>query len=152
MEPAGSGLVASSPPGPAQADGLWGLGSGVKVQQPAGFGDGEWDQAGVFGWVLVGIGGWRRQGRGFLAQGRGGAGTDRQGDHGQGQVTDQGVFEADLAVVETELVLSDLEVLFDRPPHSGDGDQHAQGRRLRLRDVAVEERLVGGVFQVAAHE
>ena len=148
MLPAGSGRVASSPPVPVQVVGAGLAGAGEQGVQAADFGDGQWDQAGVFGWVLVGCQWWWGQGGGLVAHGGGGGRADRQGRHGQGEVADDGLVEADLAVVEGELVLADL----DGPAHTGDGDQRTQRGRVAYGDVAAEVGLVGGVDQDAADQ
>ena len=123
VEPAGSGLMASPPPVPVEVVVVRSWGVGEEGEQAPDFGDGERDEAGVGGWFLIAGCGWGRLCAGFGVHARRGGGADRQGHHGQGEVTDQGVVAADLAVVETELVFSDLEVFFDRPAHPGDTHQ-----------------------------
>ena len=93
-------------------------------------------------------GGWRGQGGAPVADSGGGARADRQGGHGQGELADDGLVAADLAVVEGELVLADL----DGPAHTGDGDQRTQRGRVAYGDVAAEVGLVGGVDQDAADQ
>jgi len=68
VEPAGSGLVPAPPPGPAQvvADGL--PGAGDQVEDTLDLGDGQRDQARVFGWQLIGRGRRECQGAGAGAR------------------------------------------------------------------------------------
>src|SRR5256885_16875598 len=56
VEPAGTGLVASSPDVPAQVVGDAVPPSGEQVDQAFYFGDGEWDQSGISWWNSVGGG------------------------------------------------------------------------------------------------
>jgi hypothetical protein len=75
--------------------------AGDENEQAFELGDGERDQAGVGGWVLVRGGGQDRlQGNGFRLCG--GHGSDGESGHRQDEVADQGGVETDLGVVETE--------------------------------------------------
>jgi hypothetical protein len=93
--------------------------AGDQVEQAFDLGDGEWDQPGIGGWWLVGPGGQRR--RWPVAGGCCGGGdrADGEGGHGQHGVAQQGGVAADLGVVESEVVLAELEVLLDRPAQAG---------------------------------
>lgn len=53
----------------------------------------------------------------------------------------QGGVEPYLAVVQTELVFADLEILFHGPAHARDSDQ---GDGTAQGNVAVEVGLIGG--------
>ena len=62
-----------------------------------------------------------------------------------------GGVEADLAVVEPEVVLAELEVFLDRPAQAGDPHQGGQGDRAPGGDVAVVVGQLAGA-QVLADE
>ncbi len=80
-------------------------------EQPLYFVDGERDQAGVAGRRLVWPGG-QRLGGGAVPELGGGDGADGEGGHDEHEVTaDRGV-EGCLALVQAELVLSELESFF----------------------------------------
>src|SRR5438270_2641997 len=64
----------------------------------------------------------------------GGDGEPGVGEHGEGDVAVPSVPEADLVVVEADLVLARLEALLDRPADADDGDQ--AGERSRGWGVA----------------
>jgi hypothetical protein len=53
VEPAGSGLMSPSPPVPSEVMVLGVVCSGEEDEETADLGDGEGDEAGVGGWVLV---------------------------------------------------------------------------------------------------
>ena len=147
---AGSGLVFSPPAGPGVAE-LAGGGAdrgGGQVQDPAGFGDADLDQAGVFGRRVVRAGGedpgvgpacglgvitgrdeagglcWRAGRRS-----RGGDGQQREGAQGQHRVAVEGLPQPDLVSVEADLPLGLLVTLFHRPSLPGYSDQQRQGDR-----------------------
>ncbi len=72
------------------------------------------------------------------------------GEHGQGDVAVPGVPEADLVVVEADLVLARLEALLDRPAGTDDGDQLRE--RGTGRGVADEVSQLGGIGEGAANQ
>ena len=82
-----SGLVASSPPGPAQMVGLRLESTGDQDKQPFDLSHGQRDQAGIGWWLLVECGG---QNRGRCAGFRlsGGDRTDRESGHHQHDKTE----------------------------------------------------------------
>ena len=64
-------------------------------------------------------------------------GEEDPGEHGQGDVSIPGVVEADLVVVEPDVVFPALETFLDRPPGAGDTDEFTSG--FAARTVAVVE-------------
>src|SRR5215831_5927609 len=80
----------------------------------------------------------------------GGDGEPGVSEHGEGDVPVPGMPEADLVVVEADLVLGRLEALLDRPANADDGDQHVQ-RSVGL-GVADEVGELGGVGEGATYE
>jgi hypothetical protein len=136
VEPAGSSLVALSPPGPPVVGGGVPC-SGEQVEETLDFGDGEWDEARIGGWLVVCVG-WRRWWCCRLAHGGGGDGANGHGCHGEDEVAFEGRVEPDLAVVESEVVLADLEIFLYGPTHAGDSDQGEQRDRAICRGVGVE--------------
>jgi len=134
--PAGSCLVALSPDDPVQVMGDVVAGVGEQVEQSFDLGDGERDQPDVLGWLLVGVVGedglWSS---GFL--GGGGDRADGEGGHGEHDVAQHGGVEADLTVVESEVVLAAFERFLDRPAQAGDPHQGGEGDRAPGWDVAV---------------
>ncbi|MBP2328174.1 hypothetical protein JOF56_008559 [Kibdelosporangium banguiense] len=52
VEPAGAGLVASSPPDPVQVVGFGLLAAGDQEEQGFDLGDGERDETGIVRWVV----------------------------------------------------------------------------------------------------
>ena len=124
VKPAGAGLVSASPPRPSQVVGQLLPGAGDQIGQAFDLGDGQRDEPWVFGWLIVGAGRWWCEGVGDRAQRGGGDRAGSQGDHRENEVAQQGGVEPDLAVVQAEVVLADLEVFLHRPPTPGDGDQH----------------------------
>ena len=117
MKPSGSCLMALSPDDPVQVVGGVVVGVGDQVEQSFELGNGERDQPGVARWLLVvAVGQDRLWPSGFL--GGGGDGADGEGGHGERDVAEHGGVEADLAVVESEVVFAELERFFDRPPQA----------------------------------
>jgi hypothetical protein len=80
----------------------------------------------------------------------GGDGEPGMGEHGEGDVSVPGVPEADLIVVEADLVLAGLEALLDGPADTDDGDQVVDGGAGL--GVADEVGELGGVAEGAADE
>lgn len=107
------GLVVSSPDRPAQqvvdeGPSDWLCGQDDRGDEVAGFVDSDCDRAGGVGQIVRGGGGF-----GLVVADR--EGGQRECDHGQCRVPVPAVPGADLGVVEAELVLGDLEGLFDGP-------------------------------------
>jgi hypothetical protein len=102
VEPAGAGLVASSPQVPVQVVVQAVPGAGEEVDQPFHLSDGQRDQAGIGGWEVLVAGGWRWGAAGSCAGSGGGNGADGQSGqsgqsgHGQHQVPKQRRIRADL--------------------------------------------------------
>ena len=144
MEPSGSGLMAAAPPGPVQVVPDCLPGAGEQVVQAPDLCDGERDQAGICGWLLV-----RASRRGRLGAGGrpgvgGSDGADGEGGHRQNEVAVQGGVGANLGLIEPEMS-------FDRPAAARDADQGGEAGGPPWRHVTVEERQVsGGVAEVAA--
>ena len=114
MEPAGAGLVAPSPPDPVQVKGFRLKASGSQAEQSFDLGDGQGDQTEILGWQVIGCDRQDRPG----SPGSGLSGGDRaDGERGQGEhdVPQQRSVEAYLGVVESEVVLAELEPFLDRP-------------------------------------
>jgi hypothetical protein len=88
---------------------------GEQVVEAFGFGDGQGDQPGVGGGLLVGAYGHWGEGVGAGAGFGGGGGGD------QGEVAVDGGVEADLGVVVAELVLAEFVVFLDGPAAAGYG-------------------------------
>ena len=110
--------------------------------------DGQRDQPGVGGRLVVRPGGRRGLGVGAVPQLRGGDGADGQGGHDQhGVRQDRGV-EAGLALVQAEAALAELEALLHGPAQARCPDQPRLGLSLPFRHVAVVERQLAGL-QVA---
>ena len=110
-----------------------------------GLGDGQRDQAGLGRRGLVGGGRRRGLGVGAGAELGGGDGADGEGGHDQhGVAEDRGV-EAGLALVETEVVLAELEVS-PRPATSAPlrGSAGSYVSELALGEVAVVEGQLAG--------
>ena len=82
VEPFGACLVASAPPDPSQVVGFGQESAVGQVEQAFDLGDGQGDQSGVVGWLLVGPG---RQDRRWCPSFRLGGGdrADRKRGHGQ---------------------------------------------------------------------
>ena len=101
--------------------------------------DAEGDEGVVGRLAVVGC---RRGGDARLGGGCG-DGEPGVGEHGEGDVAVPGMPEADLVVVEADLVLGRLEALLDGPANADDGDQLIE-RGVGLR-VADEVGELGGV-------
>ena len=97
---------------------------------------------GVGGRRLIGPDRWWRVGVGAVAQLGGGDGADGEGGHDEDGVAGDRVVEADLGLVEAEVVFAELEAFFDGPAQSRGADQPGLGHRLAFGDVAVMERPV----------
>ena len=80
----------------------------------------------------------------------GGGGEPGVGEHGEGDVPVPGVPEADLIVVEANLVLGRLEALLHGPADADHGDQFVE-RGIGL-GVADEEGELGGIVEGATDE
>lgn len=134
--PPGSCLVASPPHDPVQMMIRRMVLASDEVEQSFDLGDGKCDQAGVGRWFLIGQGRqdwlWRL---GFPLGG--GDGADREGGHRQHDVTQERGVEPDLGVVEPEVVLAELEILFHRPAQTRDPHQGHQRDRATGRDITV---------------
>ena len=152
VEPSGASLVTASPPRPSQVMREPLPGKGYEVGQSPDLGDAQRDQAGVVRRWFVRACRWRGGAVGGLTHLGGGDRAGCEGDDGQDDVAQQRGVEADLAVVEAELVLADLEILLHRPSAPGDRHECGQGRRPVAGHVAVEERHLSGVFEAAAHK
>ena len=86
------------------------------ASRPLDLRDGQRDHAGLGGRRLVGPDRGRCLGVGAVAEQGGGDGADGQGGHDQhGVAGDRGV-EPDLALVQAEAALAELEIFFSRPP------------------------------------
>jgi hypothetical protein len=90
-------------------------GKGVGEQAPD-LADGERDEAGVGGRLVVWAAPRRRLGIGPVPELGGRDGADRQGGHDQNEVPQDRGVEPGLALVQAEASLSQLEALFNRPP------------------------------------
>ena len=113
VEPSGACLVASSPDGPVQVVFLGVVCAGEQVEQSFDLGDGQGDESGVGGWLFIRA---VRQDRLGCLGSLFGDGADGEGGHGEHDVAIQSGVVADLAVIEPEVVLAELEVLLDGPP------------------------------------
>src|SRR5690348_14156931 len=105
MKPAGTGLMTSSPPDPAQVVSLGQQLASDQYEQSFDLGDGQRDQAEIFGWLIVaGAGqdrGWR------LSSGLGcGNRADRESGHGEHDMPQIGGVEPNLGMVESEVVFA----------------------------------------------
>ena len=78
--------------------------------------DGQRDQPGVCGRLVVWPGRRRCLGAGAVPQLGGGDGADREGGHDQHEVAQDRGVEAGLALVQAEAALAGLEALLSRPP------------------------------------
>ena len=114
VEPARSCLVTASPlkPSGGVAGWLWTAEGGGQALDLV---DGERDQAGVCGRLVVQAGGRRGLGVGAFPQLGGGDRADREGGHDQHEVPQDRGVEPGLALVEAEAALSELEALLNRP-------------------------------------
>src|SRR5699024_8404932 len=123
MVPAGAGPVTVAPVLPV--DPVF-EGGPVRVQgaeQVLDRGHGQSHMAGIDGRPVVGAPwGWRL-GIGAGAGTSGGHSTHRQGGHDQNGVASDRFIQPDLGLVQAEQVLAELEILLDRPPQPGCGDQ-----------------------------
>lgn len=126
-------------------------GLGGQVEQPLDLHDGGWDQPEVDGWRLDrGVGcGWRFAAGSGLGDGHR---AHCQGGHDEHNVPRDRGIQANLGLVETELVLAELVILLDGPAFSGHRDQHAQRGRETVGDVAVEVGQLVGFGQAAADQ
>ena len=93
-----------------------GMGGRVRVQESCGeqaadLRDGQRDHPGLGGRRLIRPDWRRRLGIGAVFQQGGGNGADRQGGHDQHDMTGDRGIEPDLALVQAEAVLAELEIL-----------------------------------------
>ena len=107
--------------------------------------DGERDHAGVGGRRLVRADRFRCLGIGSVAQQGSGDGADRQGGHDQDEMPGDGCVQPDLGLVQSEAVLTELEIFFYGPAQPGGADQPGLGDQLALGYVAVVEGQVTGL-------
>src|SRR6266705_4370447 len=144
VEPPGACLVPSSPVQPvAFVAGRSRDGAGIG-EQVLDLRDGERDHAGVGGRRLVRADRFRCLRIGSVAQQGSGDGADRQGGHDQDEMPGDGCVQPDLGLVQSEAVLTELEIFFYGPAQPGGADQPGLGDQLALGYVAVAEGQVTG--------
>jgi len=93
--------------------------SGLQEQggeQAPDFRDGQRDHPGLGGGRLIRAGWWWCLAVGAVFEQGGGGGADDQGGHDQHEVAGDGGVEADLGLIQAEVVLAELEFFLNRPP------------------------------------
>ena len=92
---------------------------GDRSDQAADFGDGQRDRARVGGREMAGPDGRWRLAAGTVFEQGGGDDADRERGHDQHGVPGDRVIQADLRLIQAEVVLAELEALFDWPSEPG---------------------------------